>query len=126
LPGDHITYYDKTLFINGKPVEQEALGMYVATGSGKIMDGASLKLENLDTVAHEILVDPERYSRDVEGIVPENQYFVLGDNRDNSKDSRYWGFVPDNNLIGRAFLIWMNWDSRNGGIEWGRIGTILK
>ncbi|OGT65688.1 MAG: signal peptidase I [Gammaproteobacteria bacterium RIFCSPLOWO2_01_FULL_47_190] len=126
LPGDHITYYDKTLFINGKPVEQEDLGKYVAMGSGKMMDGASLRLENLESVTHEILVDLERYSRDVEGIVPENHYFVLGDNRDNSKDSRYWGFVPDNNLIGRAFLIWMNWDTRNGGIEWGRIGTILK
>jgi len=126
LPGDHITYYDKTLFINGKPVEQEDLGKYVAMGSGEMMDGASLRLENLESVTHEILVDLERYSRDVEGIVPENHYFVLGDNRDNSKDSRYWGFVPDNNLIGRAFLIWMNWDTRNGGIEWGRIGTILK
>src|SRR3990172_6308951 len=82
LPGDHITYYDKTLFINGKPVEQEDLGKYVAMGSGEMMDGASLRLENLESVTHEILVDLERYSRDVEGIVPENHYFVLGDNRD--------------------------------------------
>jgi signal peptidase I len=126
LPGDHIAYYDKTLFINGEPVDQEILGRYQAMGSGKMMEGTSLRLELLDTVAHEILVDIERYSREVEGIVPDNQYFVLGDNRDNSKDSRYWGFVPDENLIGRAFLIWMNWDARNGGIEWGRIGTILK
>jgi signal peptidase I len=126
LPGDHIAYYDKTLYINGEPVDQEILGRYQAMGSGKMMEGTSLRLELLDTVAHEILVDIERYSREVEGIVPDNQYFVLGDNRDNSKDSRYWGFVPDENLIGRAFLIWMNWDARNGGIEWGRIGTILK
>ena len=126
LPGDHIAYYDKTLFINGEPVKQDVLGKYKAMGSGKMMEGTSLRLEMLDTVTHEILVDIERYSREVEGIVPDNQYFVLGDNRDNSKDSRYWGFVPDENLIGRAFFIWMNWDVRNGGIEWGRIGTILK
>lgn len=126
LPGDHVAYYDKTLYINGKPVEQQVMGKYAATGSGTMMEGASLRLEILDSVAHEILVDQERYSREVEGIVPENQYFVLGDNRDNSKDSRYWGFVPDEHLIGRAFMIWMNWDSRNGGIDWGRIGTILK
>jgi len=126
LPGDHVAYYDKTLFINGEPVKQEILGKYAAMGSGKMMEGASLRLEILDTVSHEILVDLARYSREVEGIVPDNQYFVLGDNRDNSKDSRYWGFVPDENLIGRAFLVWMNWDARNGGIEWGRIGTILK
>jgi signal peptidase I len=126
LPGDHVAYYDKTLFINGEPVRQQILGKYAASGSGKMMEGASLRLEMLDTVPHEILVDPGRYSREVEGMVPDNHYFVLGDNRDNSKDSRYWGFVPDENLIGRAFFIWMNWDVRNGGIDWGRIGTILK
>ena len=126
LPGDHISYYDKTLFINGKPMKQEILGTYHAVGSGKMMDGVSLRKEDLETVQHKILVDMERYSREFEGTVPEGQYFVLGDNRDNSKDSRYWGFVPDKNLIGRAFMIWMNWDLKNGGIEWSRIGTILE
>lgn len=126
LPGDHIAYYDKTLYINGEPMRQESLGAYRAKGSGKMMDGVSLGREDLDGVQHQILVDPERYSREVEGVVPAGHYFVLGDNRDNSKDSRYWGFVPDENLIGRAFMIWMYWDVRNGGIEWGRIGTMLK
>lgn len=126
LPGDHIAYYDKTLYINGEPMHQESLGTYRAKGSGKMMDGVSLGREYLDDVQHQILVDPERYSREVEGVVPAGHYFVLGDNRDNSKDSRYWGFVPDENLIGRAFMIWMYWDVRNGGIEWGRIGTMLK
>jgi signal peptidase I len=50
----------------------------------------------------------------------------LGDNRDNSQDSRFWGFVPEENLVGKAFLIWMNWDTRNGGIEFSRIGTVIK
>ncbi len=126
LPGDHIAYYDKTLYINGKPMEQMLVGPYSASGSGKMMEGASLRLEDLESHEHQILISPDSPTLEVEGAVPEGQYFVLGDNRDNSRDSRYWGFVPDENLIGRAFFIWMNWDSKNGGVEWHRIGTILK
>ena len=126
LPGDHIAYYDKTLYINGMPIDQEALGRYDAVGSGMMMDGVSLRIEELGKVEHRILVDKDAFSPAVEGTVPAGHYFVLGDNRDNSKDSRYWGFVPDENLVGRAFMIWMNWDLRNGGIDWSRIGTILK
>jgi len=126
LPGDFISYSDKTVSINGTRIEQIGLGEYEAHGSGKMMLGANLFLEKLDAVDHEILEDPRRASHNVRTVVPPGHYFVLGDNRDNSKDSRYWGFVPDENLIGRAFMIWMNWDLKNGGIEWKRIGTILE
>ncbi len=126
LPGDLITYRDKTLFINGTRIEQYPQGEYAARGAGKMMMGANLLLEKLDTVEHEILEDPRRASHNVRTVVPDGHYFVLGDNRDNSKDSRYWGYVPDEYLIGRAFMIWMNWDLKNGGIDWSRIGTMLQ
>ena len=125
LPGDHVAYYDKTLFINGEQMDQEILGTYRINGAGSRMSGLSLRIEDLQSKKHEILVDMDLALREVEGTVPDGHYFVLGDNRDNSKDSRYWGFVPDENLIGRAFFIWMNWDFGGSGINWQRIGTIL-
>ena len=121
LPGDHVVHRDKALYVNGAPVPQQA-----ATGGADINSGPALSLtEELGAVSHQILVDPYRLGPEADVLVPPGHYFVLGDNRDNSRDSRYWGFVPDQNLIGRAFFIWMNFSFKNGGIKWKRIGTIL-
>lgn len=125
VPGDHVLYRDKKLYINGEEMGQAPLGQYHARGAGMAMDGDSWQEERLGSVSHSILLDPDRPTLDVQTVVPEGQYFVLGDNRDNSKDSRFWGFVPDRNLIGRAFMIWMNWDIKNGGIDWSRLGNII-
>lgn len=126
LPGDKLRYQNKIIYINDIPINQELNGRYIAYGSGMMMDGASLRKEDLLGQQHNILISPNRGSKELETVVPEGHYFVLGDNRDNSKDSRYWGFVPDENLVGRAFMIWMNWDGKNGGIEFDRIGTMIK
>jgi signal peptidase I len=128
LPGDEIVYRNKTLYVNGTEVPTESIGKYIGAGSGRDMTGADEKLELLPEVQHRILQRAGTFFvPQGEGLwkVPEGHYFVMGDNRDNSEDSRYWGFVPEANLVGKAFLIWMNWDGRNGGIDFERIGTVI-
>jgi len=125
LPGDTISYRNHVLYINGKPMPQKILGTYTGTGQGRSMTGAELRLEDLDGVEHQILVDRRRLDPTNGGswVVPEGHYFAMGDNRDMSSDSRFWGFVPEENLVGKAFFIWMNWDA---GIGFSRIGTVIE
>ena len=125
LPGDQVSYFNKTLFVNGEKAEQQVVGPYVGAGSGARMTGAQWRTERLDSSVHDLIVQPGTSSVEGEMLVPEGHYFVLGDNRDNSRDSRYWGTVPDELLIGRAFGIWMNWDWGHG-INWSRIGKSIQ
>jgi len=119
LPGDHVAYYNKVLYVNGKPIKRDFVGEYQGPGQAH----ANQYLEDLQGVQHSILLQPGRPSSlEGEYIVPDGMYFVMGDNRDNSNDSRVWGPVPERNLVGEAFMIWMHW---NGGVEWGRIGNMI-
>jgi len=125
IPGDEVSYINKQLRINGKLVESTPMSEFYDSDSMRYSLQYS---ENLTGVSHRILIDKDRpayvppmavedfpfkdhcqYSG--EGVVckvPPGHYFMMGDNRDNSQDSRFWGFVPDENIVGKAFVIWMN------------------
>jgi len=136
VPGDQVYYRDKTVYVNGEPMRQIALPPYVGEGAGKGHTGALRAVEDLDGIEHDILINPR--ARDLPRgcnvlasgpvTVPEGRYFVMGDNRDNSNDSRCWGFVPEVNLVGKAFAIWMNWDGKRDGfpIAFNRIGDVIR
>ena len=121
LPGDIVEYdaQRKRITINGEPVNIDVVGTY------EDELGLVLAHETLGNKEHDVLLTRNTESRGGKYPVPEGHYFMMGDNRDNSKDSRYEGveFVPEENLVGRAVRIWMSWRAPSeGGPRWSRIG----
>ncbi len=120
LPGDKIAYFNKVLYVNSKPVARDFVGQYKGPGQ----TSASEYSEALEGAEHAILLMPARPNNlQGEYIVPEGMFFVMGDNRDNSNDSRVWGPVPESNLIGKAFMIWMHFSDE---MHFDRIGNLIK
>lgn len=156
LPGDRVIYRNKTLYLEPACVAEQAIcpqqlqvvARDVADADSIMSSGLLRYREQLGAVSHEILINPtvsarerfyyqqtDRRTETDEWIVPAGHYFFMGDNRDNSEDSRFWGFVPEQNLVGRAVFIWMSFEMDRAasswlpqwlptGVRWHRLGPV--
>lgn len=104
LPGDRVQIINKVVYVNGEALKED----YTIHTQPGIIPGDIQRRDNFGPI-----------------VVPEGSYFVMGDNRDQSLDSRFWGYVKKNKIQGRAFLIYWSWDSEQTWVRWWRIGRII-
>jgi signal peptidase I len=124
LPGDHVVVQDNRVMINGVPAPLAPAGRYT---DGYGFTGAQLQRERFGAADHVIMLAPQGLAVDFDAVVPRGHYFFMGDNRNDSEDSRFAqvGFVPEDHLVGHAIRIWMNWRIP-GWPHLGRIGTRIR
>lgn len=122
VPGDKISYHNKVLTINGQEMPQHFIEYTTDESSG---NNVAKYRENLNGIQHDIYVRPDVPAVDFDVTVPADHYFMMGDNRDDSADSRFWGFVADEYLRGKASFIWMSWNAKTWMVRWNRLGRMI-
>lgn len=125
VPGDVIEWNNKTLKVNGVELNRSMVGDYVALDQNNGSHPTIRLKEDLLGVSHDILIVPNTGGRVGSITVPEGEYFMMGDNRDMSNDSRFWGTVPEANIVGKATYIWMHMNFGGDGFKASRIGDAI-
>ncbi len=135
LPGDKISYINKQFFVNGQAIPQTFVQNTIEPNNANLAPMMSNSAEatlvsqytsQIGDFTHTIYTSPGIPAQNFQNlVVPQGEYFAIGDNRDNSDDSRAWGFVPDSDLVGRASVVFFSFDSSTHNIRWNRIGTKL-